>query len=573
MNNPFRIFNEHSAQRLIVAVVCTAAGSEMLQLFIRVSFPIPDPTIAAAADILLTVVIAMSVLLYLFHHPTASPFPAHSSTIEALQEIENNYATLMDSGSALVWLAGTDMQCTYFNRVWLEFTGRTIEQEQGNGWVEGVHPDDVERCIAIYTESFGRRDNFSMEYRLRRHDGVYRWLLDEGSPRYDRSHEFQGYIGHCIDITDRKDAEGSLKETSEKYKALFENMTEGVALHAMIYDGSRAVDYRIIEINPAYERHTGLPQSRACGLLASELYGTGTPPYFEEFARVADTRIPFSFETYFPPLERHFHISVFSPEQGYFATVFEDITERKKIMEQLESLAGDLKRSNIELEQFAYIASHDLQEPLRMISSYTQLLERRYKDKLDQDANDFIGFAVDGANRMQKMIQSFLLYSRTSRDNSPLHPVDCNSVIEYVRINLQMSIQESGAVITSEHLPTVVGHSELLLQLFQNLIGNAIKFRNGQVPVISVSVRKDETHWYFSVKDNGIGIDQEYFDKIFVVFQRLHSQSEYPGTGIGLSLCKNIVERHKGTIWVESQPGQGTTFHFTISHQLKATAP
>ncbi|MBP6672736.1 MAG: PAS domain S-box protein, partial [Bacteroidetes bacterium] len=477
------------------------------------------------------------------------------------------------SGLALVWLAGTDKLCTYFNRVWLEFTGRTIEQEQGNGWVEGVFPDDVQRCMTIYCEAFDRRESFRMEYRLRRYDGVYRWILDEGTPRYDSKNEFLGYIGHCIDITDRKMAEESLQATSDKFKALFENMTEGVALHEIIYNGEKAVDYRILEINPAYERHTGLAKNKACGLLASELYGTGTPPYFEEFAHVAFSRIPFSFETYFPPLERHFHISIFSPEQGFFATVFEDITERKKIVEQLEKIAGDLKRSNVELEQFAYIASHDLQEPLRMISSYTQLLERRYKDKLDQDANDFIGFAVDGANRMQKMIQSFLVYSRTSRDSSPLHPVNCNEVLEYVRMNLLLSIQETGTVIASEHLPTVIGHSELILQLFQNLIGNAIKFRNGRTPVITVSARKDETHWTFSVKDNGIGIDPEYFEKIFIIFQRLHSQAEFPGTGIGLSICKNIVERHNGSIWVESQPGEGTTFHFTISNQLKVSAP
>ncbi len=572
MKNFFRSLRDISSQRLLLVVVCASAGGELLRPIIHMFLPTADPFTVAVTDVLITSAIAYPILIFLLQHPAVTPLQEHIKMIEALQESENNYKTLMDSGSALVWLAGTDTMCTYFNRVWLEFTGRTMEQERGNGWVEGVYPDDVRRCVAIYLEAFERRENFCMEYRLRRHDGEYRWILDEGSPRYDSKNIFVGYIGHCIDITDRKKAEESLQATSDKFKALFENMTEGVALHEIIYQGETAVDYRILDINPAYEHHTGLARSRACGLLASELYGTGAPPYFEEFARVAFSRIPFSFETYFPPLERHFHISVFSPEQGYFATVFEDITERKKNVEQLEKAAIDLKRSNVELEQFAYIASHDLQEPLRMISSYTQLLERRYKDKLDQDANDFIGFAVDGANRMQKMIQSFLVYSRASRDNSPLHPVNCNDVMTNVRLNLQMSIQETGTVIDCEPLPTVIGHSELLLQLFQNLIGNAIKFRNGRLPVISVKVRNEEAHWVFSVKDNGIGIDPEYFEKIFIVFQRLHSQSEYPGTGIGLSICKNIVERHHGTIWVESQPGQGTTFHFTISNQLKATA-
>ncbi len=566
-----RILKELSTLHRIAIVVGAAIVGELLRIFIRILFPLSDPVIGAIVDILLTSAIVYPFLFYFLERPMTTPMPEDIKTIEALRESENNYKTLMDSGLALVWLAGTDKLCMYFNRVWLEFTGRTVEQEMGNGWAEGVHPDDLERCFTIYTQAFDRRESFSMEYRLRRFDGEFRWIIDQGSPRYDSQGEFKGYIGHCIDITDRKQAEESLETTAEKFKALFETMTEGVALHEMIYEGDRAVDYRILDINPAYERHTGLSKTKACGLLASELYGTGAPPYFEEFARVAFNRVPYSFETYFPPMERHFHISVFSPEQGFFATVFEDITERKKTLEQIEKVAGDLKRSNIELEQFAYIASHDLQEPLRMISSYTQLLERRYKDKLDQDANDFIGFAVDGANRMQKMIQSFLVYSRTSRDSSPLHAVDCNEVIEYVRMNLQMSIQETGTVIECEQLPTVIGHSELLLQLFQNLIGNAIKFRNGRTPVISVSARKDETHWTFSVKDNGIGIEPEYFEKIFIIFQRLHSQTDYPGTGIGLSICKNIVERHNGTIWVESQPSRGTTFHFTISNKLKAS--
>jgi signal transduction histidine kinase len=406
--------------------------------------------------------------------------------------------------------------------------------------------------------------------------GVYRpsfrdrvWLLVDAVPQFFPDGSIRQVVCSFNDISELKKTEKTLRESEEKFRALFLNMTEGVALHEIIYNGDTAIDYRIIDINPAYEKHTGLSEAKARGLLASQLYGTGTPPYFNEFANVALNRTPFSFETYFPPLERHFRISVFSPQKGFFATVFEDITESKRTYEQLQKSAEDLKRSNVELEQFAYIASHDLQEPLRMISSYTQLLEKRYKDKLDQDANDFIGFAVDGANRMQKMIQSFLIYSRTTRDKSPLQTVDCNRVIEDVLMNLQISIQESGTVVHHANLPTIVGHPDLLLQLFQNLISNAIKFRNGKTPIISIGVQKNDSHWIFSVKDNGIGIDPQYFEKIFIIFQRLHTQGDYPGTGMGLSICKNIVERHHGTIWVESEPSKGTTFYFSISLKLK----
>ena len=204
-----------------------------------------------------------------------------------------------------------------------------------------------------------------------------------------------------------------------------------------------------------------------------------------------------------------------------------------------------------------------------MISSYTTLLEKRYKDKLDQDANDFIGFAVDGASRMQKMINSLLVYSRTTRDRSPLQRVDCNAVIEDVKLNLKLNIQESGAIIQADPLPTIVGYPVLLLELFQNLMSNSIKFQKGTKPVVAITVQKNDTHWIFSVKDNGIGIDPQYFDMIFTIFRRLHPIDEYPGTGIGLSVCKTIVERHQGKIWVESELNHGTTLHFTISSQLK----
>jgi len=245
------------------------------------------------------------------------------------------------------------------------------------------------------------------------------------------------------------------------------------------------------------------------------------------------------------------------------------IEDQKRAEDELRNLAADLKRSNTELEQFAYVASHDLQEPLRMISSYTTLLEKRYKDKLDQDANDFIGIVVDGANRMQKMINALLVYSRTTRDHSPLQRVDCNAVIEDVKRNLQLSIQESGAIIQADPLPTIVGYPVLLLGLFQNVMSNSIKFQQGTKPLVAITVQKNNTHWIFSVKDNGIGIDPQYFDTIFIIFQRLHPIDEFPGTGIGLSICKNIVERHGGTIWVESEPHNGTTLYFTISSQLK----
>lgn len=241
-----------------------------------------------------------------------------------------------------------------------------------------------------------------------------------------------------------------------------------------------------------------------------------------------------------------------------------DVTEEKRAKEQLRTLLAELERSNKELEQFAYVASHDLQEPLRMVSSYTQLLEQRYRDKLDDDAREFINYAVDGARRMQRLINDLLEFSRVSTRGRRLEPVDANEVLGTVRANLSAAIEDAGALVTNEELPTVMADPTQLGQLLQNLIANAIKFRGAESPRVHIAAGEQAGEWMFAVRDNGIGIDPEYFDRIFVIFQRLHATADYPGTGIGLAVCKRIAERHGGRIWVESEPGNGATFSFSI---------
>lgn len=222
----------------------------------------------------------------------------------------------------------------------------------------------------------------------------------------------------------------------------------------------------------------------------------------------------------------------------------------------------ELARSNAELEQLAYAASHDLQEPVRMVVAYTELLSERYRGKLDESADKFIDYASEGAMRMQAMIQDLLAFSRVGR-LSAWESVDCNAVMKEAVQNLACLIQESGAIVTYEGLPAIWSHRAQIMQVFQNLVGNALKFRQQVPPEITVTAEQSGGNWEFSVKDNGIGIAPEYFDKIFVVFQRLHSRREYQGNGIGLSICKKIVERHGGRLWVESQSGKGSTFNFT----------
>ncbi len=248
--------------------------------------------------------------------------------------------------------------------------------------------------------------------------------------------------------------------------------------------------------------------------------------------------------------------------------LFEDITQRKKLESDLFQTLKALKTSNLELEQFAYVASHDLQEPLRMVSSYTQLLEKRYKDQLDQDAKDFINYAVDGANRMQRLIQDLLSFSRVTTRGREFEPLDAHEPLGEAVYNLQSAIQDSGAMVINDDLPIIRGDYSQIVMVFQNLIGNAIRYqKNDTAPRIHIHAEKyakDPGFVEFTVSDNGIGIEDKYFERIFVIFQRLHGRQEYPGTGLGLALCKRIIERHKGKIWVESEPGKGSTFHFTL---------
>jgi light-regulated signal transduction histidine kinase (bacteriophytochrome) len=255
---------------------------------------------------------------------------------------------------------------------------------------------------------------------------------------------------------------------------------------------------------------------------------------------------------------------------GYGIEFLRSSAIQKRTEEALNIQAQDLARSNLELKQFAYVASHDLQEPLRNLISCVQLLDRKFKDRLGPEADKYIGYAVDSAARMQSLIEALLAYSRVGTLAKPFKLVDCRKILNVSLANLRTAISESQALITYDSLPRLMADETQLVQLFQNLLSNAIKFRAGPGPRIHVSASERNGEWLFSIQDNGIGIENEYQDRIFSIFQRLHTRTEYEGTGIGLAIAKKIVERHRGRIWVESEVGKGATFYFTIPAHARA---
>ena len=368
------------------------------------------------------------------------------------------------------------------------------------------------------------------------------------------------------EVEERVRTEEALRDSEQRYEALFENMLDGFAHCRMLYEAGEPVDFVYLSVNPAFGRLTGL--SGVAGRRVTEMIPgirESNPELFEVYERVVSTGVAEGFETHLQGLGRWLRISAYRPRRGEFAAVFDDVTERRRAADALESTLADLRRSNADLEQFAYVASHDLQEPLRMVSSFTQLLAQRYRGKLDADADDFIGFAVDGAGRMQTLIGDLLAYSRVGTGGRPPTATDSRAAVGAALENLAVSIEETGALVTCEELPVVVVDETQLVMVFQNLIGNAIKFhRKGEPPRVHVSAGREGQAWAFRVRDNGIGIGPEYRTRLFTIFQRLHTRDEYPGSGIGLVSCKRVVERHGGRIGFESEPGAGSTFYFTL---------
>jgi PAS domain S-box-containing protein len=376
-----------------------------------------------------------------------------------------------------------------------------------------------------------------------------------------------GYLGVHTDLTEHHQREEALRESEEVNRLTFEQAAVGIAHIAP--DGHwERVNARLCEIlacnadelrERSFVDAIGPDDRAACAEEIEDLSAGRTESVSGEKRMIRrDGRLVWTLAC----------LSLVRDQHGaplHLVAIVEDISARKRAEEQLERLNGELQRSNGELQEFAYVASHDLQEPLRMVSSYTQLLEEMYGEQLGDEARKWIHYAVDGANRMQSLIQDLLSYSRVTTRGQEFELVDSHAALGRALANLQSSIQETGAMVTNGDLPEVAADPGQLAQLFQNLVGNAIKYRRPEAaPHIHIVAEQRGALWEFAVQDNGIGIEAKYQDRIFVIFQRLHTRREYPGTGIGLAICRRIVERHGGSIWFESEPGAGTTFRFTL---------
>lgn len=478
----------------------------------------------------------------------------------ALRESEAKYRTVVHTAKEGIWILDDKNRTTFVNDKIAEMLGYTPGEIIDKSLFHFMSKES-QRVAKVHLNR--RLDGIIEQHYLKFHrkDGEEIWTIFSSRPLYEKNGKYLGAMAMITDITERKLAEAQIRKLS----SAVEQSTSII----IITDTNANIDY----VNPRFTEITGYSREEILGKNPRILKSTQTSPdVYNELWKAISSGGEWhgelhnkrkNGESYWAKVS----ISPIKNSDGiitHYLGVQEDITEHKRARSALQKYATELERSNQELQQFAYVASHDLQEPLRMITSYLSLLESRYKGKLDEDADEFIHYAVDGAIRMKQLIKDLLEYSRVGTHGHPFKKTDSQKVLDKTLQNLEVAILENNVSITHGRLPRVVGDEMQISQLFQNLISNAIKFRSNQLPQIHVGARRKNGQWVFSVKDNGIGIEKEYANRIFVIFQRLHSATKYPGTGIGLALCKKIVERHGGRIWFDSVLGEGSVFHFTL---------
>jgi PAS domain S-box-containing protein len=540
----------------------------------------------------------------------------------ALRDSEERWQLAIHGNNDGIWDWNVQTNEVFFAPRWKEMLGYADHEiaNHVDEWAKRVHPDDLGWVTQAIQDHFAQKTPFYItEHRVQCKDGSYKWILDRGQALWDDAGNVVRMVGSHTDISDRKQAEAELLWQSQRSQLLAEItlkirqslqldeiLQTTVAEVRQILQADRVVVYRV------WANGTGSTIAEAVlpgwpALLEMSFPEEVFPPNYQELYRQGRVRaIPdvtaadagltpclvefveswavqaklivpvilkeklwgllIAHQCCAPRQWSDFEIELLQQLANQLSIALSQV----QLLEAAVQQRQELVRSNADLEQFAYVASHDLQEPLRMVTSYLQLLERRYKGKLDTTADEFIAYAVDGADRMRILINDLLSYSRVSTRGQPFQRVDGEAILQRAIANLQLTIAETAAIITHDPLPELMVDGTQLTQVFQNLLSNAIKFRRDLPPQIHIGAThkggegESQGEWWFWVRDNGIGIEPGYGDRIFLIFQRLHSRSVYPGSGIGLAICKKIIERHGGRIWIESQPGQGTTFYFTL---------
>ncbi|MBG1270997.1 PAS domain S-box protein [Nostoc sp. WHI] len=501
----------------------------------------------------------------------------------ALRESEARFRYMTDTAPVLVWMSGTDTLCNYFNKPWLDFTGRTLEQEMGNGWAEGVHPDDFQRCLNTYINAFDARQKFTMEYRLRRFDGEYRWLFDTGVPRFAPIGEFIGYIGSCVDIHDRKLAEKALRDSEERYRILTEVSPQAIWMG----DSRDGITY----CNQYWFDYSGLTMEQTAGYgWIDIIHPNDRDRVFKTSMQAVTNATNYEIEIRFRRVSDHsyrWHIVRGLPFRDAAGQIIKwvgiasDIHDRKVAEDSLQQLnevleqriqerTAQLEATNKELESFSYSVSHDLRSPLRHIAGFIELLEKLHSStSLDETSQRYLGIIAQTAKQAGILIDELLTFSRMGRTE-----------MRYINLNMEELVQEvkrdlitesSGRIIhwQIESLPEVQGDPSMLRLVLRNLIGNAVKYTQTRNPAeITVGSINYENEVVFFIQDNGVGFNMQYVHKLFGVFQRLHSDPKFEGTGVGLANVQRIIHRHNGRVWAEAIVDRGATFYFSLPKLL-----
>lgn len=502
----------------------------------------------------------------------------------AAEESELRFRRLADSASTLSWTTELDSQCSWLNKRWLEYSGRTMEQEIGFGWVETVHPEDRESVKAAYFDAFEKRIPFVVPYRLRRFDGEYRWHTVNATPRFDDSGEFVGFVGMSIDDHDARTnldrlaaSRKVLEDVSESRRAMLELLgtSDGVwEWKVGSSEAKYAPGFRKL-LGFAGEDDSSFPDTLEA--FESRIHSDDRNTFWDSVQQSLLSKSQFNCEFRIEHSQGHdiwvrtrgkaIYNHAGEPKRLIGSTY--DITPQKHAENEIKRKNAELVRANKDLEQFAHVAAHDLQEPLRAVAGFTQLLARKYANELDETGRGYIQKAVEGASRMKSLIEDLLYFSRVTLEPSRFTTVDLRECILHAQAALQSAIHDTKTKIEIGAMPIVNGVESHLVQIFQNLIGNAIKYRTKRPPEIEISAERNEQHFSIHIRDNGIGIPEKYRDQIFKIFYRLHTREDIPGTGLGLAICQRIAEQHGGSITISSNKPTGSCF--TVNLPVPAT--